>query len=45
MECESFDRATQIAARLSKCPAPAGAAARAMAEVWPLADSRDELDL
>jgi hypothetical protein len=45
VECESFDRATQIAARLATCPAPADAAARAWADVRPLADSRDELDL
>ena len=45
VECESFDRATQIAARLSQCPAPVAAAARAVADVRPLADSRDQLDL
>ena len=29
VECESFDRATEIAARLARCPAPAEVAARA----------------
>ncbi|SRR6266516_4089334 len=45
VECDSFDRATEIAARLSTCPAPAQVAARAVADVRPLAESRDELDL
>ena len=45
VDCESFDRATQIAARLSNCPGPAGAAANAVIDVRPVADSRDELEL
>ena len=45
VDCESFDRATQIAARLSNCPGPAGAGATAGSDVRPIADSRDELDL
>jgi hypothetical protein len=45
VECESFDRATAIAARLSSAPAPAGVAERAYADVRPIAESRDELDL
>ena len=45
VDCESFDRATQIAARLSDCPGPAGAAANAAVDVRPIADSRDELEL
>ena len=45
VDCESFDRATQIAARLSNCPGPAGAAADAVIDVRPIADSRDELEL
>jgi hypothetical protein len=45
VDCESFDRATQIAARLSNCPGPAGAAANAAIDVRPIADSRDELEL
>jgi len=45
VDCEGFDRATQIAARLSNCPGPAGAAASAAIDVRPIADSRDELEL
>ena len=45
VDCESFDRATQIAARLSNCPGPAGAGANAVIDVRPIADSRDELEL
>jgi hypothetical protein len=43
VECESFDRATEIAARLGRCPAPDFAAANAVADVRPIADSRNEL--
>jgi hypothetical protein len=43
VECESFDRATEIAARLSKCPGPEHLAARAFADVRPIAESRAEL--
>jgi len=43
VECESFDRATEIAARLSSCPGPAAAAATAYADVRPIAEGRDEL--
>ena len=45
VDCESFDRATQIAARLSNCPGPADVAANAAVDVRPIADSRDELEL
>ncbi len=45
VECASFDRATEIAARLASCPGPAWAAEAAMADVRPIAESRDELDL
>lgn len=45
VECESFDRATEIAARLANCPAPAGIAQAAYADVRPLAESSAELDL
>jgi hypothetical protein len=45
VECESFDRATEIAARPASCPAPAGVAEGAYADVRPIAESRDELDL
>lgn len=33
VECESFDRATEIAARLASCPAPEEVRARAYADV------------
>ena len=45
VECESFDRATQIAARLAACPAPAQVAANAVADVRPIADSAADLEL
>jgi hypothetical protein len=45
VDCESFDRATQIAARLTDCPGPAGAATDAVVDVRPIADSRSELEL
>jgi hypothetical protein len=44
VECESFDRATEIAARLTGCPGPEAVRARAYADVRPVADSRDELE-
>jgi hypothetical protein len=45
VECESFDRATEIAARLATCPAPAQVTARAVADVRPIADSAADLEL
>jgi hypothetical protein len=45
VECDSFDRATEIAARLTNCPAPPGVAERAFADVRPIADSQAELEL
>jgi hypothetical protein len=45
VECESFDRATEIAARLASCPAPSDVAQAAFADVRPIAESRDELEL
>jgi len=45
VECESFDRATAIAARLATCPAPVGVAQVAVADVRPIAASGAELDL
>jgi hypothetical protein len=44
VECDSFDRATEIAARLTKTPGPAHLRERAVADVRPVADSRAELD-
>jgi len=45
VECDSFDRATEIAARLAKCPGPAEIAQLAYADVRPIAESRAELDV
>ena len=42
IDCQSFDRATEIAAELSKCPGPAYASASVI-DVRPIAESRDEL--
>jgi hypothetical protein len=44
VECESFDRATEIAARLASCPSPGGIFADAVADVRPLG-SLDDHDL
>jgi hypothetical protein len=43
VECASFDRATEIAARLSACPAPPHVRERALADVRPIADSSGDL--
>jgi hypothetical protein len=45
VECDSFDRATEIAARLAAAPAPPDVAARAVADVRPIADTRNDLEL
>jgi hypothetical protein len=45
VDCESFDRATQIAARLTQTPGPAGAGADAVIDVRPVAESSGELEL
>ncbi len=45
VECESFDRATEIAARLENCPAPAEVAQAAFADVRPIVEYRSELEL
>ena len=45
VECDSFDRATEIAARLASCPAPEQVAATAVADVRPIAGSADDLEL
>jgi hypothetical protein len=44
VECDSFDRATEIATELSNCPGPAYASASVI-DVRPIAESRDELDI
>ena len=43
VDVDSFDRATEIAGRLSECPAPEGVAASAFADVRPIAEYREEL--
>ena len=45
VECDSFDRATAIAARLNDCPAPPGLGARAYADVRPIMESAAEMEL
>ena len=45
VECDSFDEATRIAARLAGCPGPPDVAARAVADVRPLVDSRADLTI
>ena len=45
VECDSFDRATEIAAKLATCPGPPEGAEKAFADVRPIAESRAELDL
>jgi hypothetical protein len=44
VECDSFDRATEIAARLATIPGPDNAGDRAYADVRPLAESRADLE-
>lgn len=43
VDCASFDRATEIAARLASCPVPVDAST-AVADVRPIAESRDDLE-
>jgi hypothetical protein len=45
IECQSFDRATEIAARLSQAPGPVHVRDRAYVDVRPVAESRDELEI
>ncbi len=42
VECDGFDRATEIAARLSDCPAPEPVRARAYADVRPIDEHRPD---
>jgi hypothetical protein len=44
VDCESFDRATQIAGRLVGTPGPEHLRARARVDVRPVAETRHELD-
>lgn len=43
VECASFDRATEIAARLASIPGPESVRERAYADVRPIVESRTEL--
>ncbi|TDD16486.1 hypothetical protein E1218_29655 [Kribbella turkmenica] len=43
VECESFDRATEIAARFGDTPAPESVRATAYADIRPLVEGRDDL--
>jgi hypothetical protein len=45
VECESFDRATEIAARLNACPAPAAMAERGIADVRPIIESAADMGI
>jgi hypothetical protein len=38
VECASFDRATEIAAKLASCPSPGGIFANSVADVRPIVD-------
>ena len=43
VECDSFDRATEIASRLADCPAPEQVRANAYADVRPIMESTTEV--
>ncbi|MEV0802166.1 MULTISPECIES: YciI family protein [unclassified Kribbella] len=43
VECESFDRATEIASRLADTPAPEFVRATAYADIRPVVEGRDEM--
>ena len=43
VECDSFDRATEIAGRLAECPAPERVRANAYADVRPIMESAAEI--
>jgi hypothetical protein len=43
VECDNVDRATEIAARLSACPAPEWVTSTAVADVRPIIESETEL--
>jgi hypothetical protein len=45
VDCDSFDRATELAAELDKCPMPAFLAGSAYADIRPVIDSRAELEV
>jgi hypothetical protein len=43
VECDSFDRAIEIAGRLAACPAPEHVVANAYADVRPIVEAADNL--
>jgi hypothetical protein len=43
VDCVSFDRATEIAAKLNDCPGPEDARARGYVDIRPIMNSLDEL--
>jgi hypothetical protein len=43
VECESFDRATEIAARMGKCPYPGDVYDNAVADIRPVIDSQADM--
>jgi hypothetical protein len=43
VDCDGFDRATEIAVRLSGCPNPGLAYAEYKVDIRPVVDSRTEL--
>jgi hypothetical protein len=43
VECDSFDRATEIASRLGDTPAPEAVRATAYADIRPIFESQDDL--
>ncbi len=45
VECESFDRATEIAARITTCPYPEGASIEAFIDVRPILDGVGDLEV
>jgi hypothetical protein len=44
VECDSFDRATQIASRLASCPGPEQVRARAYVDVRPIAEHQPDFE-
>jgi len=44
VDCESFDRATEIASRLAKCPPGPGGPEGHYVDIRPIADGRDGLE-
>jgi hypothetical protein len=45
VECDSFDRATEIAARISKCPYPADAPGEFVVDIRPIDEGGGDLEV